>query len=340
MRAISLVKPGCIEMVEVPEPQPGAEDVLIEVGYVGLCGTDLNSYRGASPMVSYPRIIGHEVGGAIAARGEGVPDALGVGANVTVSPYSHCGACSACRKGHTNSCQFNQTLGVQRDGALTERIAIHHSKVHASEALSTKELALVEPLSVGYHATNVGRVDPSDTVLVLGCGAVGLGAIAAAAHKGSAVIALDIDEAKLEIAGKLGARHTINSQAGDAAARVTDITGGDGVDVSVEAVGAPATYRMALELAAGVGRVVCIGYAKEAVELDTKLIVSKELEVRGSRNALDEFGSVIEMLEQRIRPFEEMVTRVAPFEETPQVFAEWSASPGKFTRILVGVSER
>jgi threonine dehydrogenase-like Zn-dependent dehydrogenase len=340
MKAMSLAKPGCMRTVEIPEPKPGTAEVLIEVGYVGLCGSDLNAYRGASPMVTYPRIIGHEVGGTILDRGDGVPEGVRIGAKATVSPYSHCGACPACRKGRTNCCQFNQTLGVQRDGALAERIAIHHSKVHLSDALSVKELALVEPLSVGYHATNVGRIDRSDTVLVLGCGAVGLGVVAAVSHKGAAAIGLDVDDNKLEMARRLGAQHTINSAAEDVAERVADITDGEGVDVSVEAAGAPATYRMALELTASAGRVVCIGYAKEPVDLDTRQIVSKELDVRGSRNALDEFPSVIAMLEQRERPFGDMISRVAAFEEAPQAFADWSASPGEFNRILVEVSEQ
>jgi threonine dehydrogenase-like Zn-dependent dehydrogenase len=340
MRAISLRAPGEVEIVEVAEPTLGPEEVLVRVGCVGLCGSDLNAYRGSSPMVSYPRIIGHEVGGTIVARGEGVPDRVRIGANVTVWPYSHCGACPACRVGRINSCQFNQTLGVQRDGALTERIAVHHGKVYASETLSLRELALVEPLSVGYHAANVGRICETDTALVLGCGAVGLGAVAAAARKGATVIGLDIDGAKLETARKLGARHCVNAATDNAAERIAGLTGGEGVSAAIEAVGAAQTYRMALELVATAGRVVCIGYADQPVELDTKLIVRKELEVLGSRNALHEFRAVVQMLEERARPFTDMISRVVPFDQAAQAFSEWSASPQSFTRLLVQVGEQ
>jgi len=337
MKAVSLLAPQRIEVVDAPEPGMGAEDVLIQVGYVGLCGSDLNAYRGLSPLVTYPRVLGHEIGGTIIARGGNAPADLAVGTRVTVSPYSHCGTCPACRVGRINTCVSNQTLGVQRDGALAERIAIHASKVYASANLSLQELALVEPLSVGYHATTRGGVAAPDTVLVLGCGAVGLGAVAGAARRGGTVIATDVDETKLALASRLGAAHVLNSARDNVGERVGALTSGEGVSVVIEAVGLPQTYQMALELVATAGRVVCIGYTKQSVELDTRLIVRKELAVMGSRNALSEFGLVIGMLEQRANPFPDMITRVVPLEETAQALADWSASPQSFTRILVQV---
>jgi threonine dehydrogenase-like Zn-dependent dehydrogenase len=337
MRAISLARPEQVEIVEIPEPEPGPDDVLVEIRYVGLCGSDLNAYRGLSPMVTYPRIPGHEVSGVVVGTGTHVPPTIRTGASVTVSPYSECGLCPACRIGRANCCQFNETLGVQRDGALTERIAIHHSKVFASAALSAEELALVEPISVGYHAANRGRICETDCVLVLGCGTIGLGAVAAAAHKGATVIGLDVDDAKLELARKLGALHTINSAREQTGARVAELTRKEGVSVAIEAVGLPATYRTAVEAAAYAGRVVCVGYAREDVSLPTHLFVSKELDILGARNALDVFLSVIRMLEERQRPFTDLITGVVPFAQTAQAFADWSAAPGEFTKLLVRV---
>ena len=124
MKAVSMKQPGQVEVIDVPEPVLGPEDVLVEMKYVGLCGSDLSAFRGLSPMVSYPRIPGHEVAGVIIAKGESVPERIALGAKVTVSPYTNCGLCPACRIGRINTCQFNQTLGVQRDGALTERITL------------------------------------------------------------------------------------------------------------------------------------------------------------------------------------------------------------------------
>jgi len=335
MKAVSLLGPGRIAFVDIPEPKPGPDDVIVAVAYVGLCGTDLNAYRGRSPLVSYPRIPGHEIGGTIVAKGENVPARIQVGAHATVSPYSHCGTCTACRKGRVNCCQFNQTLGVQRDGALAERIAIGYNEVYTSSILSPQELALAEPLAVGCHAANRGRICEADTVLVLGCGAVGLGAIAAAARKGASIIGVDVEQAKLDTAVKLGAGYTVNAATDDTPARVASITGGEGAGVVIEAAGQPETYRMAMALAASTGRVVCVGYASSSVDLDTTLIVRKELEILGSRNALDEFRAVIAMLEQRERPFADIISRIVEFEQTPQAFADWSASPQSFTKILV-----
>jgi threonine dehydrogenase-like Zn-dependent dehydrogenase len=242
---------------------------MIEVRYVGLCGTDLNAYRGLMPLVTYPRIPGHEVSGLILAKGDQVPNSINAGDQVMVSPYTNCGLCPACRAGRPNCCQFNQTYGVQRDGVLTERFAVHYSRVFASKALSLEELVLVEPLSVGYHAANRGRVTEVDSVLVIGCGTIGIGLIAAAARKGATVIATDIDAAKLADARKFGAQHTINSAQQDVLATVHELTLSEGVSVAIEAVGLAETFRLAVEAAAFAGRVVYVGYAKSQVSYDT-----------------------------------------------------------------------
>ena len=338
MKAISLAEPRRLEIIEIPEPVPGEEDVLVEPRYVGCCGSDLNAYRGLYPMIEYPRILGHEVSGVIVAKGKHVPARMEEGAHVTISPYINCGVCPACRVGRINTCQFNKTMGVLRDGAMTERVAIHFSKVYTSNSLTLQELALVEPLSVGYHATNRGRVSEKDTVLVLGCGGVGLGAMAAASRKGATVIALDIDDTKLLQAKSFGAQHAINSATDDVKTVIDDLTDREGVSVAIEAVGLAATYRTAIERVAVAGRVVFIGYAKDEISFDTRLFVSKELDVLGTRNALGEFSAVIEMLESRERPFTDIITRVVPFAETPQALAAWDAAPQRYTKIMVEIS--
>lgn len=337
MRAISIRAPRQVEIVDIPESEPGPEDVLVEVHYVGLCGSDLGMYRGTFAIGSYPRIPGHEVSGVVVARGRSVPDSIREGARVTLSPYSECGICSACRAGRPNSCQFNQTLGLQRDGVLASRFAIHYSKVFASDRLSLEELALVEPLSVGYHATNRGQISETDTVLILGCGTVGIGAIAASVRKGATVIAADVDDDKLEMVTRFGALHTIHSARQDVLQEVALLTDGEGVQVAIEAVGLPQTYRLAVDAVCYTGRVVCVGYAKQEVCFDTTLFVRKELDIRGSRNALRVFPAVIQMLEKRQQPFAELVSRVYPFAATGQALADWDAAPGQVSKILIEV---
>jgi threonine dehydrogenase-like Zn-dependent dehydrogenase len=335
MRAISFAAPRKVEILEIPIPQLGPEDVMVDVHYVGLCGSDLNTYRGLFPMVTYPRIPGHEVSGVITAKGERVPASFNEGDRVMVSPYLDCGVCPACRLGRPNCCQFNQTLGVQRDGALTSRVAVHYSHVFFSKVLSLEELALVEPLSVGYHAANRGRITEVDTVLVIGCGTVGMGVIAAAARKGATVIAADIEAAKLADAEKFGAQCTINSTQRDVLAVINQLTGQEGVSVAIEAVGLPETFRLAVDAVAFAGRVVYVGYAKKEVSYDATDFVRKELDIMGSRNALRVFPAVIKMMETRGRPFVDLITRIYPFEETEQAFRDWDEEPGKFAKILI-----
>jgi threonine dehydrogenase-like Zn-dependent dehydrogenase len=335
VKAISMPAPWRIEIVELPEPQLGPEDVLVEIAYVGLCGSDLNMYRGTFAIGTFPRIPGHEVSGTVVARGHRVPDSISEGSRVTVWPYTECGACPACRVGRSNCCQFNQTLGLQRDGAMVERFAIHYSKAFASDLLTLEELSLVEPLSVGYHAANRGRVTEADSVLVIGCGTIGLGAIAASVRKGATVIAADIDEGKVLLAARFGAQHTVNSADQNLLAEISRLTHGEGVNAAIEAVGLPRTFRQAVDAVCYAGRVVYVGYAKEEVCYDTTHFVRKELDIRGSRNALRVFPAVIQMLAGRRQPFGDLITRVYPAAQTAQAFRDWEAAPGSFAKVLV-----
>ena len=338
MKAVVLQGPGQAVLTAVAEPRIyGEDDVLLQVRMVGLCGSDLNSYRGRNPMVTFPRIPGHEIAATVAELNpkhvEWQP-----GVAVTVSPYTNCGRCSSCLRCRPNACQLNQTLGVQRDGALTEYIAVPADRLHTAD-LTLKELCLVEPLTVGFHAAARGRVEPSDTVAVFGCGGVGLGAVAGAAFRGATVIGLDLEDAKLATARKAGATHTINTANGDLHAQLAQLTEGRGPDVIIEAIGIPQTFRAAVEEVAFTGRVVYIGYAKEEVAYETRLFVQKELDILGSRNALPEdFRDVIRMLQGHRFPVDEAITHVVSIEEAPAVLEAWSGDPARFTKIMINVS--
>lgn len=338
MKALVIRQPGVAAIEDVEKPEAERGEALLRVRRVGLCGSDLNSFRGRNPMVSFPRIPGHEIAATIVAmRGDAA--GLAVGMDVTVLPYTNCGKCAACRNGRSNACAFNQTLGVQRDGALTELIAASLEKLYPAK-LNLKELCLVEPLTVGFHAVARARVTENDTVAIFGCGGVGLGAVAASAFRGATTVAVDIDDAKLETARLAGAAHTVHSQRQDVKTALAELTGGLGPAVVIEAVGIPETFRAAVEVVAFTGRVVYIGYAKEPVCYETKLFVQKELDIMGTRNAQPEdFRSVIAMLEQRRFPVEATVSAMIPLRDAPQVFAAWSADPNLFTKIMITMDE-
>jgi threonine dehydrogenase-like Zn-dependent dehydrogenase len=339
MKALVITEPGKTAYIERPAPKLAAGEVLLQVQRVGYCGSDLSTFRGLNPLVQYPRIPGHEIAGVVLETGAGVPAEIAAGLKATVSPYTACGKCPSCRSGRSNACQHNQTLGVQRDGAMTELIAVPWQKLRAAP-LSLEELALVEPLSVGFHAAARGRVTSTDTVLVFGCGMIGLGAIAAAGlNIGAHVIAADIAPAKLALAQKAGARHVINSKTDNLHERLAALTNGEGPSVVIEAVGAVETYQAAVAEVAFAGRVVYIGYGKTPVSYETKNFVLKELDILGSRNATSaDFDQVIALLRSGRYPTAETITRTVPWNEAAGALDAWAQNPAAVTKIQVQVS--
>ena len=343
MKAIQILSERRMAVVELPEPELKSGEVLLRLQYVGFCGSDLNTWLGRNPMVHMPVVPGHEIGAVVEQVGDGVPDTLRPGMVVTVNPYTNCGQCASCRGGRVNACEHNETLGVQRNGAMRTRIALPWQKVIVAEGLDARTCALVEPMSVGFHAVSRAAVTDTDVVMVIGCGMVGMGAIVRAALRGATVIAADIDDEKIALARRLGAAHAVNTRTEDVHERLLDITSGFGPDVIVEAVGSPVTYQMAVNEVAFTGRVICIGYAKSDVTFQTKLFVQKELDIRGSRNALTaDFRAVIRYL-QRVASSPEgnssvldaLVSRVVTPDDAAEAMAEWAENPGKVFRILV-----
>jgi threonine dehydrogenase-like Zn-dependent dehydrogenase len=228
-------------------------------------------------------------------------------------------------------------LGVQRDGALTEFIVMPPEKLYPAK-LAPKELCLVEPLTVGFHAVARGRVTTDDTVAIFGCGGVGLGALAGSNSRSATTICVDVDDEKLKLARAAGGAHAINSAKESVHGRLQELTDGRGPDVVIEAVGTPATFRAAVEEVAFTGRVVYIGYAKEPVSYESRLFVQKELDVLGSRNAQPEdFRAVIRFLEERKFPVNEVVSLIVPLTEGPNALRSWSEKPSCFTKILVSL---
>ncbi len=334
MRALIIKQPGEASIESVPQPQLEHGKVLLRVRMVGLCGSDLNSFRGKNPMIQFPRIPGHEIAATVV-EGSSSFSGLAAGVNVTMSPYTNCAKCCSCLRGRPNACAFNETLGVQRDGALTEFITMPPEKLYPAP-LTIKELCLVEPLTVGFHAVARGRVTSADKVAIFGCGGVGLGAISASHFAGATTIAVDLDDDKLHVAKKAGATHIVNSAKFPLHDQLLELTDGRGPDVIIEAVGHPQTFRAAVEEVAFTGRVVYIGYAKEPVAYETKLFVQKELDILGSRNALPEdFHAVILMLKERKFPVDDAVGSVVSLVDAPRILEAWSSNPSKFTKIMV-----
>lgn len=337
MKAIQISHTQTLSVIDIDAPQqPASGEVLLRLQYVGFCGSDINTFMGRNGMALNPVIPGHEIGAVVEAVGEAVPDSIRPGMVVTCNPYTNCGKCASCRNGRVNACEHNETLGVQRDGAMREFIVLPWQKVIPASQLDVRTCALVEPMSVGFHAVSRAQVTDIDVVMVVGCGMVGLGAVVRSALRGATVVAADIDDEKLALARQLGATYTINTKTEDVHQRLSDITGGFGPDVVIEAVGSVPTYQMAVNEVGFTGRVVCIGYAKSEVAFQTKYFVQKELDIRGSRNAMPEdFRAVIHYLERGDCPIDRLVTKVVKPEDALATMEWWSQNPGKVFRILV-----
>jgi threonine dehydrogenase-like Zn-dependent dehydrogenase len=340
MKAIQISDYRKMAVVKVEEPQMKSNEVLLRLQYVGFCGSDLSTYLGKNPMVKMPVIPGHEVGAVIEKVGTDVPEGLKPGMVVTVNPYTNCGKCASCRNGRVNACQHNETLGVQRNGAMRTMIALPWEKVIPAGLLTPRTCALIEPMSVGFHAVSRAQVTDIDVVFVIGCGMVGMGAVVRSVQRGATVVAADIDDEKLALARQMGASYTINTLTDDVHQRLMEMTSGFGPDVVIEAVGNPHTYQMAVNEVAFTGRVICIGYAKTEVSFQTKFFVQKELDIRGSRNAQpSDFRAVIHYLEKGQCPVDALISSVVKPESAPEAMSQWAETPGKVFRILVDFTE-
>ncbi len=324
-------------IIETSAPLPGPGEVLVKVDYVGLCGSDLNTFLGANPLAGLPRVPGHEISGTIAATGEGV--SVAVGARIVVVPYTACGTCSSCRKGRVNACRYNQTLGVQKDGGMSEMLVVPFDKIIVNETLPAQRLALVEPLSVGFHAVARGKIGRQDRVVVLGCGMIGIGAIMGAAARGAEVIAVDLGIDKKDTALAFGASHFISSSHQDVDAVVNELTGGDGADVVIEAVGVAETFTKAIDLACFAGRVVYVGYCKAPVSYNTSLFNLKELDIHGSRNATrQDFEAVIAHLENLGEISDSLISKVFPLSQSDRALPYWLGERANTFKVMVKCS--
>lgn len=336
MKSLVIDKVGHAGFREIGRPEPGPGELRVDVLSAGLCGSDLNTFSGLNPLVELPRIPGHEIGGRIAARGEGVDESLMVGRGVIVIPYTACGECTACRSGRVNACRFNRTLGVQQDGGLADSLIVRADRLILNDTLPPLLQALVEPLSVGFHAVDRGRIDRDDTVLVLGGGMIGAGAILGARARGARVIVSEPSDHKRAALLSLGAEAVINPVSGDPVADIDRLTDGNGADVVIEAVGAPQTFRAAIDLVCFAGRVVYVGYAKAEVAYETKLFNLKELDIHGSRNAVRaDFLAVIDTLERDGAIAETLISRVFPWAEAEGAFDHWLENRDRIFKVLI-----
>ena len=290
MNALSISESKNISLVEVDVPACGDGDVLLWVAYGGYCGTDLNTFRGLNPLVTYPRSPGHGRSGTIVEIDAEVSKKFTLGQDVLVLLYFNCCICRSCKIGRPNACENNQTMDVQRGGAITEYIVLPWQQRISVDRLSLRNMALVEPLAVGCHAVWRGGVESEETVGILG--AIGIGTVLGARCRGATVISVDVSAPKLAQIKRLGAHHTVDGSTQDVVTEVWKSTGNDVAHVVIEAVGLPQTFVKAVDAASFGGRVVYVGYAKDPVQYEIKYFVMKEINILGSHGARREISTL------------------------------------------------
>lgn len=276
--------------IESVEAVPGPGEALLRVEAVGICGTDLHIFDGQYP-VELPLVQGHEISAVVETLPPGYEGPLTLGARVAVEPVVACGTCYACRHGRRNTCREMDAIGVRRPGGFQENLAVPVTNCHPAGDLPADITALSETLSVSLRSVLRAGVTSHDTVLVMGAGPIGLGAVIAARDAGADVMVVDLHDARLELAGELGAAQLVRGLT-ELPARVERWTDGDGAAVVIEATGVPGVAAVAFDVVAIAGRIAMVGVSEQELRINQRLFTSKELDVYGSRATLDFPGAV------------------------------------------------
>lgn len=340
MKAIYIDAPGQVEIKEIEKPVRKKGEALLKVLYGGICGSDLGSYKGSFAYFDYPRIPGHEFSAEIIEVDENA-QGLEKGMIVTGNPYFNCGNCYSCQRGIVNACMDNQTMGCQRDGAFCEYVTMPVERIYDGKGLDPQVLAAIEPFCISYHGVTRGGVKAGDKVLVVGAGTIGVLAAIAAKAKGAQVYISDIAPGKLEIAGEFGVEGTILNSSPEAFSKeVSAITGGNGFDVTIEAVGLPSTFQNCVDAACFGGRMVQIGVGKKNLDFNFTLIQKKELNIYGSRNALKkDFLELIDLVQAGNAPLRKIITNTYPFRDAAKAFADFAHNPGNMLKVSIDFSD-
>lgn len=308
----------------LPEPVLTAGHAIVSIRRIGICGTDYHAFKGRQPFFQYPRILGHELSGVID-QIDGDAEGFAVGDIVSIVPYLHCGRCLACRSGKTNCCVNMQVLGVHQDGGMRERISVPITHLIKASGLTLDEAALLEPLAIGAHAVRRADIAASDTVLVIGSGPIGLGVMALAKYAGARVIAMDIQEERLNwcrIWAK--ADQTINALEPKVKRRLADLTDGQFPIAVFDATGNAASMMQSFELTAHGGKLIFVGLVKGDIAFSDPEFHKRELTLMSSRNAtMADFRHVMDTLHNRFIDVERYITHRSSFDDMIPSFDAW-----------------
>ena len=338
MKAIRIAEPWKADCVNVEKPVPKEGEALIRIVTAGICGSDIGAYRGTNGLVTYPRIIGHELAGIVEAIPENNKRGIKPGDRVVVDPYIYCGKCYPCRIGRTNCCTDLKVLGVHVDGGMAEYFT-HPADllVPVPDGMSWEDAAMAEPLTISLHGVHRGQFTSGQYCVIIGAGPIGLVAgLVAQAYGGHAVL-LDLVQERLDFAESIGIEHVINPSREDPEAAVIKITGGDKAQLVMECSGANAAIRSTLDYVSNAGCITLTGWPKKETSIPTDLITKKEIDIRGARTSAGEFEEALELIRTRQVDMRKILTKVISLDEVPETIADIEKNPGNYMKVVVRV---
>jgi L-gulonate 5-dehydrogenase len=340
MREAVTIKPGRIEVRETDPPAPlKPSEALLEIAAVGLCGSDLELFRGTDPYSHFPVRQGHEYSARILQLGAAYTGPLSVGDLVAVEPLLADGTCIACRRGHPNCCLNLRVTGGQIDGAFIEQFVVPAANLHPANDLTPAEAAFVEPVSIGLQMVTRGNIQAGDQAVVFGAGPVGQSVLLAARDRGARVLLVDRLAGRLALAREIGAEEAVDASTQDAASFISRWTNGDGPVAVFEATGAPGVLRTALEVVAHAGTVIVAGTPTQEVSIPPFLIVYKELNVLGSRNNNGVFAQAVEIVRKNRPLVRRLITHTFPLERLQEAIEFAIANPQVAEKVMIAVSD-
>ena len=323
MKALVCEQPGSFQYIKKEKPLLQTGHAILKIKRIGICGTDLHAFEGTQPFFNYPRILGHELAAEIVEIEDNNEFALGD--KVTFSPYFYCGKCIACRNGLTNCCADIKVFGVHIDGGMSEFISVQIKYLIKGNDMSFEELALVEPLAIGAHGIRRAGVKPYEFVLVIGAGPIGLGVIEFARIAGAHVIAMDINDQRLEFCKeKLNVAYTINPAKEDVIEQLRSITNNDMPTVVIDATGNLKAINNAFQYMAHGARYVLVGLQRNEIVISHPEFHKREATLMSSRNATaEDFNHVLTCMKNKLLDPETYITHRVLFDEVKDNFESW-----------------
>ena len=329
-------KPWNIEISDVQMPKPKEGEALLRVKSAGICGSDIGAFRGTNGLVSYPRIIGHEIAGEVISISENNKNGIKPGDRVIVDPYLYCGHCYPCSIGRTNCCVDLKVLGVHVDGGMAEYFC-HPADMllKVPDDMPWDIIPLAEPLTIALHGIHRLNLKAGEHIAINGAGPIGLLAAMVALHYGAEPIMIDLVKERLDFAKSLGVRYTINLREEDLVEKVREYTNGRMAECVMEASGANSAIRATLDIVSHAGRIALTGWPKQETPIPTDMITRKEVDVRGARTSAGEFPEAIDLIYHQKVDARRILTKVISIDEAPETIRDIEKNPGNYMKVNI-----